>query len=62
MESTERLAVFPKSGVPVHISSEWGEVRDFFSKGYCFRYAIYRGDIRILRVWHQKENERNVLG
>lgn len=60
ISSTGRLMDFPKLGVKVHQSCEWGDVRDFFSGHYCLRYAFYKGVIYILRVWHQKENERNL--
>lgn len=58
--AVERLLGFPEIGVRVNNSKEWGDVRDFFSAHYCLRYACYQNALYILRVWHQKENERNL--
>ena len=57
--TTRQLLIFPKSGRPVRKSDLWGDVRDFFGRRYCFRYALFGGHIYILRIWHQRENERN---
>lgn len=57
--SAKRLLDFPKLGIKVHSSLQWGDVRDFFPDHYCLRYAYYQGDVYILRIWHQRENERN---
>lgn len=58
--AAERLVGFPEIGVRVSNSEEWGDVRDFFSVHYCLRYTCYQNVLYILRVWHQKENERNL--
>jgi len=59
ISSAKRLLDFPKLGITVHSSARWGDVRDLFSEHYCLRYTFYQGDVYILRIWHQKENERN---
>lgn len=58
--STEQLRAFPRMGTAVEQSPEFGDVRDLFSGQYCLRYACYSDCIYILRVWHQRENQRNL--
>jgi plasmid stabilization system protein ParE len=38
--SADQLRDFPKLGVRVHRSSQWGYVRDLYSGNYCLRYAL----------------------
>lgn len=54
------LLVFPRSGVRVVASENPDLVRDYYHKNYVLRYLITPGRIYILRVWHQKENQRNL--
>jgi plasmid stabilization system protein ParE len=57
--SADQLRDFPKLGVRVHRSSQWGDVRDLYSGNYCLRYALFTGKLYVLTVWHQLERERN---
>lgn len=37
------------------------EIGDCYHKNFCLFYLVTNESIFILRVWHQKENERNDL-
>jgi len=58
--ATETLRFFPEIGVQVTKDTIPGETRDYFYKEYCLRYLITPMCLYILRIWHQKENERNL--
>ena len=56
----EKLKIFPSMGIPVSRAPEPDQIRDIFVSDYTIRYLVGSGAIYILRVWHNKENEKNV--
>lgn len=60
IEAADNLLFFPRIGLKVAIAASPNEVRDYYHKGFCLRYLITPMCIYILRVWHQRENERNL--
>jgi plasmid stabilization system protein ParE len=54
-----RLNSFPMLGVEVMNTPNSMKIRDLFIDDYTIRYLINNTGIYILRVWHDKENERN---
>lgn len=59
-EAFDNLKRFPKMGLPVLKSSDPDLIRDLYINQYVARYLINNDIIFILRVWHNKENERNL--
>lgn len=56
---TENLLIFPGLGVPVVDAPASDEIRDYVHEQYVLRYQVTVDVIFILRIWHQKENQRN---
>jgi len=56
----EKLKTFPEIGLNVERSFEPGRIRDLFIGNYTVRYLIGDGEVVILRVWHGKENEKDL--
>jgi plasmid stabilization system protein ParE len=59
LTAIEKLKVFPRMGVCVGRSPDPEAVRDLFIDQYTVRYLLTTSDIFILRVWHDKEEDRN---
>ena len=59
-EGVERLKQFPHIGLPVLKAPDPESIRDLYAGHYTVRYLITEDIIYILRVWHSKENERNL--
>jgi len=59
-EGVSRLKQFPQIGLPVIKAPDPEKIRDLFVGDYTVRYLITEDVIYILRVWHNKENEKNV--
>ncbi|BFM13519.1 type II toxin-antitoxin system RelE/ParE family toxin [Simiduia litorea] len=60
-EAAERLKVFPKVGLPVSRAENPDLLRDLYIGNYTIRYQISSSEaINILRIWHNKENEKNL--
>lgn len=59
-EGVEKLKQFPKIGLPVLKASDPEVIRDLYLNSYTVRYLITEDVIYILRVWHNKENEKNL--
>lgn len=59
-EGVEKLKQFPKIGLPVLKAPDPEAIRDLYINDYTVRYLIAEGVIYILRVWHHKENEKNL--
>ncbi len=57
--SLQTLSAHPEKGVVVKRMSVNRSVRDLFVHNYCVRYRLSHNEIIILRLWHQRENERN---
>ena len=59
-EGTDRLKQFPNIGLPVISAIDPEKIRDLYIGKYTMRYLITEDIIYILRVWHNKENEKNL--
>lgn len=59
-EGIDKLKQFPKIGLPVLKAPDPEQIRDLYISNYTVRYLITDEVIYILRVWHNKENEKNV--
>ena len=56
----EKLKVFPAIGLKVERAFEPQRIRDLFIGNYTMRYLIGDGEIVVLRIWHGKENEKDL--
>ena len=59
-EGVDKLKQFPKIGLPVLKASDPEQIRDLYIGDYTLRYLITNEIIYILRIWHGKENEKNL--
>jgi toxin ParE1/3/4 len=59
-EGVDKLKKFPTIGLPVLKASDPEQIRDLYIRSYTVRYLIADEIIYILRIWHSKENERNL--
>lgn len=59
-EGVSRLKQFPEIGLPVIKAPDPEKIRDLYVGNYTVRYLIAGDTIYILRVWHNKENEKNL--
>ena len=59
-EGVEKLKQFPKIGLPVLKASDPEQIRDLYITNYTVRYLIAEEIIYVLRIWHDKENERDL--
>jgi len=60
LSGIEKLKDFPEIGLSVHRSPEPEKIRDLFITNYTVRYLIAQEAIFILRVWHDKEIEKDL--
>ena len=60
-EGVLKLKQFPQIGLPVSKASDPEKIRDLYIGEYTVRYLITGESVYILRVWHGKENEKNIL-
>ena len=56
----EKLKVFPEIGLKVERAFDPNRIRDLFIGSYTVRYLIGDDEIVVLRVWHGKENEKDL--
>ncbi len=56
----EKLKTFPDIGLSVQHAPDPRKVRDLFVSNYTVRYLIGKDVIYILRVWHDKEIEKDL--
>ena len=56
----EKLKVFPEIGLKVERAFEPQRIRDLFVGNYTVRYLIGDGEIVVLKIWHGKENEKDL--
>ena len=56
----EKLKVFPEIGLKVDRAFEPHRIRDLYIGNYTVRYLIADGEIVVLRLWHGKENEKDL--
>lgn len=59
-EGIDKLKQFPEIGLPVLKAPNPEQIRDLYISNYTVRYLIADEMIYILRVWHNKENERHL--
>ncbi len=59
-EGVFRLKQFPEIGLPVIKAPDPERIRDLYVGAYTVRYLITDATIYILRVWHNRENEKNL--
>lgn len=59
-EGVERLKQFLQIGLPVLKAADPEQLRDLYVGDYTVRYLITDEVIYILRIWHGKENEKNL--
>ena len=59
-EGIERLKQFPQIGLPVLKAPDPESIRDLYVGNYTVRYLLTKDIIYILRIWHSKENEKNL--
>ncbi|EGG94415.1 hypothetical protein IMCC1989_2814 [gamma proteobacterium IMCC1989] len=59
-EGMSRLKQFPEIGLPVLKATEPEKIRDLYIDDYTVRYLIAKDVIYVLRVWHNKENGKNL--
>ena len=60
-EGIDKLVIFPKIGLPVNRAPNPEVIRDLYVSDYTVRYLIQNQSINVLRIWHNKENEKNHL-
>ena len=60
LSGIEKLKLFPEIGLLVQRSPEPKKVRDLFVSNYTVRYLIGKDSMFILRVWHDKEIEKDL--
>lgn len=56
----EKLTTFPKIGLKVERAFDPERIRDLFIGRYTVRYLIGDGEIIVLRLWHNKEGEKDL--
>ncbi len=56
----EKLKVFPEIGLKVERAFEPQRIRDLFIGNYTVRYLVGDGEIVVLRIWHGKEDEKDL--
>jgi len=60
-EGIIKLIAFPKIGLPESRAPDPESIRDLYINNYTVRYLLQNEEIVILRVWHNKENEKDLL-
>ena len=58
-EGVARLQQFPRIGIPVAKADDPDLLRDLYIGDYTLRYLIADEVIYVLRIWHDKEGEKN---
>ena len=58
-KAVDRLKQFPQIGLPVLKAPDPEQIRDLYVGHYTARYLIANETIYILRIWHNKEDEKN---
>lgn len=56
----EKLKVFPEIGLTVERAPQPELIRDLYIGKYTIRYLIGENEIVELRMWHGKENEKDL--
>ncbi len=56
----EKLKIFPRMGISVERAPDSELIRDLFIGQYTVRYFFADKEIFVLRVWHDKEKEKDL--
>lgn len=56
----EKLKTFPRMGIGVSKAPDPETIRDLFIGLYTVRYLLLESEIFILRIWHDKETEKDL--
>lgn len=59
-EGVSKLKQFSGIGLPVIKAPDPEKIRDLYVGDYTVRYLITSDIVYILRIWHNKENEKNL--
>ena len=60
LDGIENLVSFPELGLPVRRAPDPNVIRDLFVGNYTIRYLRKEKSIIVLRVWHEKESEKDL--
>ena len=60
LEGVEKLRIFPRMGLPVHLAPDPEFIRDLYIGQYTIRYLLSKISVYILRIWHGKEIEKDL--
>ncbi len=61
LDGVKKLKRFPQIGIQVSKAPNPELMRDLVLGSYVARYLVLDKTINILRIWHQREEERNRL-
>ena len=61
VDGIKKLTRFPYIGVRVSEAANLKLIRDLVLGSYIVRYLILDKTINILRIWHQREDDKNGL-
>ena len=59
LSGIEKLKVFPRMGLPVSSAPDPEVIRDLYVERYTVRYLSSLNELIILRIWHNKELEKD---
>ena len=59
LSGIEKLKVFPRMGLPVGSAPDPEVIRDLYIEQYTVRYMALYSELIVLRVWHNKEHEKD---
>ena len=59
LSGIEKLKVFPRMGLPVSSAPDPEVIRDLYVERYTVRYLSSLNEFIILRIWHNKEREKD---
>lgn len=59
LSGIEKLKVFPRMGLPVSSAPDPEVIRDLYVERYTVRYLSSLNEFMVLRIWHNKEREKD---
>jgi len=60
LDGIGNLEAFPKMGLSVARAPDPESIRDLFVAQYTVRYLVEKARVVILRIWHDKEIEKDL--
>ena len=60
LSGIEKLKVFPRMGLPVSSAPDPEVIRDLYVERYTVRYLSSLNELMVLRIWHNKEQEKDL--